>query len=117
SPTVELDEIFRAFNAKTRAAFRQWMQSQAEAVNGRGQDISDTIGNLAPFAEETSKLLEILNQQKPEVQRLVRNTGVVFDALTARDSQLRSLIQSSNRVFATTAARNQDIEGTFEIGR
>ena len=29
SPTVELDEIFRAFDQKTRHAFQVWMQSQA----------------------------------------------------------------------------------------
>src|SRR5215210_7781561 len=40
SPTVELDEIFRALDEKTRASFRTWMQNQAEAVRGRGQDIS-----------------------------------------------------------------------------
>ena len=33
-----------------------------------------------------------------------RNTGEVFDALSERDHQLRSLITNSNRVFETTAA-------------
>ena len=36
SPTVELDEIFRAFDAKTREAFRTWFQSQAASIRGRG---------------------------------------------------------------------------------
>ena len=36
APTVELDEIFRAFDPKTRAAFREWMQRQAVALGGRG---------------------------------------------------------------------------------
>jgi hypothetical protein len=38
---------------------------------------------------------------------------VVFDALTQRDGQLRSLIQNANRVFATTAARNKDLQAAF----
>ena len=37
SPTVELDEIFRAFDPKTRAAFQIWMQQLALALAGRGQ--------------------------------------------------------------------------------
>src|SRR4051794_31254230 len=49
SPTVELDEIFRAFDAKTRDAFQVWMQSQSKSFAGRGRDINDAIGNLAPF--------------------------------------------------------------------
>jgi virulence factor Mce-like protein len=48
SPTVELDEIFRAFDQKTRASFQIWMQQLALASQGRGRDISDAIGNLAP---------------------------------------------------------------------
>src|SRR3954453_13732637 len=53
SPTVELDEIFRAFDRKTRDAFQTWMQSQSQALKGRGADINDAIGNLAPFAVDT----------------------------------------------------------------
>jgi phospholipid/cholesterol/gamma-HCH transport system substrate-binding protein len=95
SPTVELDEIFRAFDAKTRESFRIWMQQ------------------LAPFAQDTTKLLKILNVQHTNVQGVVRDTGEVFDALSERDGQLRSLIDSSNTVFATTAARNRELEETF----
>ena len=113
SPTVELDEIFRAFDPKTRAAFQTWMQQLALASLGRGRDISDALGNLAPFAEDTTTLLKILNAQQADVQGVVRDTGVVFDALTERDGQLRSLIDNSNRVFATTAARNRELEATF----
>src|SRR3954454_16507849 len=49
SPTVELDEIFRAFDPKTREAFQTWMQQQALALGGRGKDLNSAIGNLAPF--------------------------------------------------------------------
>ena len=113
APTVELDEIFRAFDAKTRAAFQVWMQQLALASQGRGRDISDALGNLAPFAENTTTLLKILNVQDANVQSIVRDTGEVFDALSERDRQLQSLIDSSNVVFATTAQRNRELEATF----
>jgi phospholipid/cholesterol/gamma-HCH transport system substrate-binding protein len=113
SPTVGLDEIFRAFDEKTRRAFGVWMQQLALATQGRGRDISDAIGNLAPFAEDTTTLLKILNAQDANVQSVVRDTGEVFDALSERDGQLRSLIDSSNRVFSTTAVRSRELEETF----
>src|SRR3954447_9786085 len=115
SPTVELDEIFRAFDAKTRDAFRVWFQSQAQSLTGRGADINDAIGNLPAFGEETTRLLRILNEQQPDVTSVVRDTGVVFNALTARDSQLASLISNSNTVFETTAARDQDLKALFQV--
>jgi virulence factor Mce-like protein len=113
SPTVELDEIIRAFDPKTRRAFQTWMQAQAQGIDGYGRDINDALGNLAPFAEDTADLVDILNRQQGAVQRLVSNTGVVFDALTERQGQLRSLITNSNEVFATTARRSRELQESF----
>jgi virulence factor Mce-like protein len=113
SPTVELDEIFRAFDPKTRAAFQTWMITQAEGIKGRGQDLNDALGNLAPFASDTNALVSILNSQEGAVRRLVSNTGVVFDALSERQGQLSSLITNSNNVFSATASRNTQLEAAF----
>ncbi|MCW2985688.1 MAG: hypothetical protein JWR63_3258 [Conexibacter sp.] len=112
--TVELDEILRAFDPKTRAAFQNWIQTQAQALDGRGQDLNDALGNLAPFAQDTTKVLQILNSQKAGVRQLVRNTGEVFTALSERDGQLAGVITNSNRVFATTAARDAELQATFK---
>src|SRR3954463_5774340 len=115
SPTVELDEIFRAFDRKTRDAFQVWMQSQAASFRGRGADINDAIGNLGPFAVDTTVLLRILNAQEGDVRGVVRDTGTVFDALTARDNELADLISNSNRVFSTTAERDEDLKALFRV--
>jgi len=115
SPTVELDEIFRAFDRKTRDAFQVWMESQAASFRGRGADINDAIGNLGPFAVDTDVLLRILKAQQGDVRGVIRDTGTVFDALTARDNQLADLITNSNRVFSTTAARNEDLKALFRV--
>src|SRR3954451_5974133 len=113
--TVQLDEIFRAFDPKTRAAFRTWMETQGRAVYKRGADLNNALGNLVPFENDAGTLLQILNEQKVDTSRLVRNTSVVFDALTERGDQLRSLITNSNRVFATTAERNAQLKEIFTI--
>ncbi len=113
SPTVELDEILRAFDPKTRRAWQTWMQAQAQGIDGYGQDINDALGNLGPFAEDTATLVDILNRQEGGVSRLISNTGVVFEALTERQGQLRSLIRNSNQVFATTASRDEALKDAF----
>jgi phospholipid/cholesterol/gamma-HCH transport system substrate-binding protein len=113
SETVELDEILRTFEPETREAFQVWMQSQAAAIDGHGRDLNNALGNLGPFADDAAELVDILDRQEPAVQRLIRDTGVVFEALTERDGQLRDLIENSNRVFATTAARDRELQETF----
>jgi phospholipid/cholesterol/gamma-HCH transport system substrate-binding protein len=115
SSTVELDEIFRAFDDKTREAFQTWMQQQARGVRGRARDISDILGNLEPFAEDTTELLKILRSQEGPVRQVVRNTGVVFDALSRQRGQLQGAIVNGNRVFETTAARDQELRELFTV--
>ncbi len=114
SDTVELDEILRAFDPKTRAAFQDWMQTQAEAIGGHGQDLNDALGNLGPFADDASDLVDILNKEQPAVTQLVSNMGIVFQALSERDGQLSSLVRNSNTVFATTAARDEQLKASFK---
>ena len=113
SDTVELDEILRTFDPPTRAAFQEWMQTQAVAIGGHGRDLNDALGNLGPFASDTADLMAVLRRQEGAVSRLVANTGIVFEALSERDGQLRSLIENANSVFATTAARSRDLQAAF----
>jgi phospholipid/cholesterol/gamma-HCH transport system substrate-binding protein len=114
SPYVTLDEIFRAFNDRTRAAFRTWMQQQAQGLRDRGRDINDAIGNTPGFAQDSDQLLRILNTQEGAVRQLVSNTGAVFDALSERRGQLSGSIRNWDKVMATLAKRNDAIVRTFK---
>jgi virulence factor Mce-like protein len=113
SESVQLDEIFRTFNPRTRAAFQTWMQQAALALNGRGEDLSAAIGNLEPFAEDANRLVRVLDTDDHAVSQFINNTGVVFNALSERQGQLQGLIANSGTVFATTAQRDQDLKDAF----
>lgn len=113
APTVELDEIFRSFDKKTRTAFRTWMQSSSLAIAGRGPAINEVFGNLPALATGAEDLLREVNAQSGAVRQVVSSTGDVFDALSERQGQLRALVTESNRLFGVTAARNQDLAQIF----
>jgi ABC-type transporter Mla subunit MlaD len=111
--SVQLDEIFRTFNAQTRHAFQEWMQEAAVAINGQGQNLSYALGGLEPTFTEFDKLFRVLSTQKLAVSQLFRNGATTFAALRGREGQLQNLIRSSNAVFTTTAQRDRDIEALF----
>ncbi len=111
--TVELDEIFRTFDPKTRRAFGTWLDQQGRAVDEGGKALNDALANLTPFAQDVDSVLRVLDSQEEATRGLVRDTGEVFGALTERQGQLRNLIQGSNRVFETTAARDRELADTF----
>jgi virulence factor Mce-like protein len=114
SPTVEIDEIFSTFDARTRAAFRTWMQSQAAAVQGRGADINAFFGQLPGFTQKFDDLFAVLDAQQAATSKAVSTTGEVFDAISEREGELRGLVTDSERLFATTAARNRQLAQIFE---
>ena len=115
SETVELDEILRTFDPETRAQFSIWMDQAGVAALDNAESLNDALGLLTPFAENTSDVLEVLNQQSDATQRFIRDTGEVFGALSARRGQLRELISNSNQVWAALARRDQQLAETFRI--
>jgi phospholipid/cholesterol/gamma-HCH transport system substrate-binding protein len=115
SPTVELDEIYRSLDRRTRTSFQSWLQSLAEANRGRGLDVNDAFGSLPAFATDTNELLRILNSQDGAVQQAVRDTGEVFGALTERDQQLRDLVRNSRAVTDSLGHRSEQLAATFRV--
>jgi ABC-type transporter Mla subunit MlaD len=111
--SVQLDEIFRTFDPRTRAAFQEWMQEGAIAISGRGASFSNALAEFNPFFSELSRALRLLDTQRLAVKQLFSNGAVTFRALRGREGQLASLIRNSNAVFQTTAARDRDIEALF----
>jgi phospholipid/cholesterol/gamma-HCH transport system substrate-binding protein len=113
APTVELDEIMRTFDPRTRADFQTWMQSQAQAMAGRGADVNTTFGLFPGWVDELTNVLATLDTQSAAVRRTVASTGEVFDAISEREGDLRGLIGASERLFTTTAARDRQLAAIF----
>ena len=112
---MQLDEIFDSLDPDTRKAFRGWQQDLAKGIEGRGRDFNDALGTLPGFAADGSDVLGVLDSQEAALQRLVKNTGVTFAALTENEQQLRTLITSSQRVFEATGSRNDALAESVRI--
>jgi phospholipid/cholesterol/gamma-HCH transport system substrate-binding protein len=113
APTVELDEIFRAFDKETREGFQIWQQDLGKGIEDHGADFSDFLGVLPGFANNTNEVLKVLNSQERATQEAIKNTGTVFDALTERGDQLSTWITTSNRLLETTANRDQELRAIW----
>jgi ABC-type transporter Mla subunit MlaD len=111
--SVQLDEIFRTFNASTRAAFQTWQQEAAVAIEGQGASLSYAFGELEPTFTQFDRLFRVLDSQRLAVKQIFRNGATSLRALRGRQGELASLIQNSNSVFSTAAARSRQIEALF----
>src|SRR5437764_9723064 len=113
--SVQLDEIFRAFDPQTRHKFRVWQQAAAQAIDQRGQDLNDAIGTLPRFAADATDVLNVLHAQGGAVRRLFKNTGVVFNALSQNQQALHDVIVNTDRVFGATQSQQKALAQTFKI--
>jgi virulence factor Mce-like protein len=114
-PTVELDEIFSAFDEPTRDAFREWIGELSVAIKGRSQDVNSAFGNLEGFAVDGATLLKVLDEQDVALRRLVKNTGEVFGAINEREGMLRDLVVNANNTFEATASKDEALSETIQV--
>ncbi len=112
--SVTLDDILAAFDPKTREAFKVWQQSVSEGINGRGEQINASFAKLEPFAEHANRLVTILASQEGALRALVKNTGVVFNALASRDHQLEGAIVNGERTFRAASEGAQAWAAAFQ---
>ncbi len=113
--TTELDEVLRAFDKPTRTAYKGWFVGWAKALEGRGQDLNDVVGNFGPVARSGADITSILDRQRHALATLVRDTGVTFGALGRQEGATRTVITAGERVFRATARRDADLQRTIQI--
>ena len=113
--TVEIDEVLRQLDKPTRRDLQRLVAGIAQATGGHAQALNDSLGNLRPFADDTTHLLDVLDAQHDAVRRLVHDSGVVFGALGRRQGELSGLVRDGNAVLSVTARRNRDLATTVRI--
>jgi virulence factor Mce-like protein len=115
SNSVQLDQVIQAFDPVTRQSFRSWEQDLATGARGHGGQLNNAIGNLPQFVASAGDLLDVLNAQSQAVSGLVRNTGVVFGAISQNTRQLTNLVTGAGATFAATGAEQRALAQTFQI--
>jgi phospholipid/cholesterol/gamma-HCH transport system substrate-binding protein len=113
APTVQLDQILSTFDPGTRRAFEVWQQQEGIALTGRGQDLNAALAELFPFATNVDRLLTVLRRDSAATSTFLRDTGIVFSALSASPTQLQGFIRNSNATFAATAAQDVALAATI----
>jgi phospholipid/cholesterol/gamma-HCH transport system substrate-binding protein len=110
--TVELDEVLQAFDAESREDLQRWQQGWAASLEGRAQDVNDSVGNLVPLIEDGGDVLATFEAQSRAVRRLISDAGTVFATIGRRDTATRELVVAGDEVLRTTAERSDDLRAT-----
>ena len=114
--TVELDEVFRTFDPKTRRNFQEWLHEAGILSTPQyAADLNDSLGNAAPFVKGGADLLRPLDEQEVALRRVVRDSGRTFRAISREDGQLRGLIVNGDSTFSALSSRDDALADTFAV--
>jgi phospholipid/cholesterol/gamma-HCH transport system substrate-binding protein len=112
---TQIDEIFNALDQETRESFQRWQANAAIAIQDRGLDFNDALGNLGPFLVDASDVVDILRRQRAALKGVVRDTGATFEALTANNEALAGTIVGSRNTFEALADEERALAESFQI--
>jgi hypothetical protein len=88
------------------------MSEFAAGLRGRGQDINDALGNLAPTAQDINLVTHILDQQRTSLAVLLHDGSGVLQALGSRQASLTGIVTAGDQVFSATAAQSRALTAT-----
>ncbi|MDQ6914595.1 MAG: MlaD family protein [Actinomycetota bacterium] len=112
-PDVNLDEILAQLDGDTRDYLKILLGAGAQGLHQNGRNLSATFRRFEPTARDTLKITQLLAQRRANLQRVVHNFQLLSTALSQRDADLASFVQSSNAVFARFAAQSGNIQASL----
>jgi virulence factor Mce-like protein len=113
---VFVDEILRTFDKPTRRNYQGWLRELGQAIDHeRGEDLNHALGKIDRFVASGADVLQVLHDEDPALQRLIRNGSIVLEAINELRNQFRELVGNANDTFGALASRNERLAQTIDI--
>ncbi len=115
---VELTDVVAGFDRDTRRAIARTLRDYGTGLEGRGRDINQALGDLAPLLEDGTPLLRAATPGEGELSgMLFELRRTVRGLATPRGRDLQTLLPAADSVVGTLAARRDDLAATLERAR
>jgi phospholipid/cholesterol/gamma-HCH transport system substrate-binding protein len=112
---VNLDQVFDAFNSRTRTGLSNFIRGQAASIQGRAHAANRTLEYLAPGLASTSNLTAEIARDQPAFNGLVVQGAQALSALASRSSQLTQLIANTNTTASAIAGQSTALEQALAL--
>jgi phospholipid/cholesterol/gamma-HCH transport system substrate-binding protein len=115
APNVNFDEFLAGLDAETRSYLQELLAGAAGGLSNNSRALSATLKRFSPTARATERIAEQLEIRHANVARSIHNFRLLMEALGGKDKQLAQLIDASNRVFATFAQEEANLQSTLHL--
>jgi len=110
---VQLDEILSGLDDKTRAAIQANLDSLGGGFGERGAQLSRLFATTPVTLKNVQGLNDLLNDQKPQLAKMVDQTGQTLQAFANRTNDVRNLAVQGQKTAAAAATRDAQIGATL----
>ena len=114
SKDVSNDEIFNAFDAKTRQQQQVVLQALDKATQGRAGDIQAILPQLTAVVQDLSPLAKVYEKDNPQVDNIFVQLNTVLQSLADEHEQLAGFLANGNTALAAIAKRDDALIGTLQ---
>lgn len=110
---VELSQVLDVLDPDTRDRLVLLINNLGEAVQGRGQDLNASAGDLKVVAQSLETIAQAVAGENSDLDTLVPSLRKVLDTLAAWHSQLRQLIGDWDSLMKELAAKESNLQDLF----
>lgn len=110
---VQIDDILNATaDPVTRQAMSESFQQLGVALDGRAQDVSNSLPALDSTMANLRPLARVGEARQQELDRILTNLDVIMQALADEQDQLGRIVTSGDTVMSAVASRDEKLAGT-----
>ncbi len=110
---VEVDQVLSVLDADTRQRLVLLVNELGESVQGRGQDLNASAGDLRQVTQSLVTIAHAVAGQADHLDTLLVDLRKVLETLAAYHSQIRALVTDWDRLMRALAAQESDLQAVF----
>jgi phospholipid/cholesterol/gamma-HCH transport system substrate-binding protein len=123
-PDVNPDEILAQLDGDTRAYLQILANAGGEAFTddpsksykqSYAADLRETFKRFEPTNKYIAKFTGLLSERRDNAARAIHSFRLIADELAKKDTQLASLVDSSNANFQVFAEQSQNLQRTLQL--
>jgi phospholipid/cholesterol/gamma-HCH transport system substrate-binding protein len=112
APDTNPDEILSALDTDSRDYLKLLISGAGKGLKGHGNDLQQTFARLGPTTRDLGRLNSAVALRRHNLKRLINRYGLLMTEVGSKDRDIVRLVRSSNDVFQSLAAEDNNISST-----
>jgi phospholipid/cholesterol/gamma-HCH transport system substrate-binding protein len=113
SPT-QSDDLLDSLDTDTRTWFASLITEVNNATEGRGKDLRELLMNVGPTAQQLRQIGDLLAGRRHELAEVVHNLGVLSQATSVKDGQIKQVIDAGNQTLQAISGQDVALKAAIE---